>query len=282
MTEHTQRPTRIEAIVSGVIGGSVEGTVGWLITHWTDLNLPLSLVIALPCAAGSVWITWRILKRLSREMANKPAVGRQEQISHPSTTLITSVNDELVGVLNEMGITGCTSQLSSSKYEPLQCMKQAQKSLSFMGILGSKWVIEPATRSEFSKFLTRIQHHGGHIHFLLIQPNGVSFSKLKILREGAISHESLDHFRNLMKTYSCLQVRLYDLLPCFRLVFLDERIAAVSRYKIDKEGYFQSKQGWDAPHIEIDSTAVWSMYQAFELYFQQVWDSSQKLRTNKK
>ena len=48
-------------------------------------------------------------------------------------------------------------------------------------------------------------------------------------------YESIQHFLKLAHEYSCLEVRFYDQIPCFRLVFIDDRIVAVSRYKMDKE-----------------------------------------------
>jgi hypothetical protein len=54
-------------------------------------------------------------------------------------------------------------------------------------------------------------------------------------------------------------------------VFLDNNSLALARYKVDRDGYFQSKYGWEAPHLVFTSQAPWSLYFAFESYYNSVW-----------
>jgi hypothetical protein len=182
--------------------------------------------------------------------------------------------NELNAVLKEMGVVEGTFRLSESRWEPIQCMAQTRRKLRFMGIVGSKWVSQDHVHAEFQQFSRRIQAKNGEIRFLLMNPKGTAISRLRTLRGGALSVESLERFKSLMEEFNCLQVKLCDQMPSFRLVFIDDRIVAISRYKLDKEGYYQSRFGWEAPHLVIDSSAPWSLYDAFECFYDQVWNTS--------
>lgn len=187
--------------------------------------------------------------------------------------------DELVPVLVEMGVRGSASRLLDSLLEPAQCMRQATTSLEFLGLLGSKWVIEPRVRAEFRAFLDRMQTSNGRVQFLLIDPTSQAFRDLAQARGGGISAESLDLFAEFDEAYDCLQVRLSQAMPCFRLVFLDHSRLAVSRYQPDTEGYIASRFGWEAPHLLLTAEAPWSLYSAFALYFEQTWTAARPLQT---
>jgi len=216
----------------------------------------------------------------SIEISQAPHVENLRQLTSPefSSYIKEQVSltqwDELNVVLKEMGIINGTFRLSESNWEPLQCMAQTRRKLWFMGIVGSKWVSQEHVHAEFQQFSRRIQAKNGEIRFLLMNPRGTAISRLKTLRGGALSVESLERFKSLMEEFNCLQVKLCDQMPTFRLVFIDDRMVAVSRYKLDKAGYYQSRFGWEAPHLVIDSSAPWSLYDAFESFYDQVWNTS--------
>lgn len=176
--------------------------------------------------------------------------------------------------LSDLGITGTTSKLTNSQFEPAQCMASASQSLFFMGILGSKWVENLAA---FEEFVAYIQSKNGTVRFLMINPNSQSFIRLRTMRGGNLKDSSSEKFKQLVNDYRCLQVRFYNFIPSFRLIFMDSKLLAVSRYKLDKKGYFQSKQGWDAPHLVVDAASVWSMYEPFLAYYNYIWDSAKDI-----
>jgi len=256
--------SRTDTIVGAVIGAVIQVVLTILLTSTIVPNIITAILIVLPVAIvaflGVQYIYNKWQKTKTSSSTTKPIKIR--------------VNDELIAVMEEMGIAGATTVLSKSKYEPLECMKSARKQLYFMGILGSKWV-DPPILEEFKKFLQRVQRRGGTVRFLLINPNSNAYKQLKSRR--GIRAESLREFRMLCHEFPCLQVRLYNQAPCFRLVFIDDQLLALSRYKMDKEGYFQSRFGWEAPHLVIHAEAPWSLYEAFEMYFQQVWETAQDL-----
>lgn len=184
---------------------------------------------------------------------------------------------ELLSVLQELGIVDCATRLESSRFEPKVCVQTTKRNLAFMGILASKWVEQGHVRGDFENLVKRIQPHDGRVRFLLIDPGSQSFKRLRAQRGGSISTGSISTLRTLTRKYSNFQVRLYDQLPTFRLLFVDEQILALSRYKIDQEGYFQSQYGWEAPHLVIEASAPWTLYDAFAIYFEEIWNRSKPL-----
>jgi hypothetical protein len=186
-------------------------------------------------------------------------------------------SEELLEVLDQIGLVEITGKLSESAFTPDACINSASRSLAFLGVLGSKWVNDPPVRARFSSFLTSVEANNGHVRFCLINPWGPAYKKLHGFRGGQISWESLRHYRDLMQRFKCLEVRLYDALPSFRLIFLDERVCVVARYRIDERGYFASKYGWDAPHLSFSAHADWSLYEPFNSYFGEFWGKARPL-----
>lgn len=264
---------RSETIIGAVIGAIVQVILTILLTSTISPDVLTAVLIALPVAVVA-YVAFRFtFDRWQKRRASQSVPASAVQQTNPLTT-DSVISDDLLVVLEEMGITGATTILTKSRYEPLECIRQTRRKLFFMGILGSKWV-EPQMRDEMKLFLERVHDRGGSVRFLLINPNGRAYRQLKSRR--GITAESLKQFRSLCRDFPCLQVRLYDHVPCFRLVFIDDQLLALSRYKMDKEGYFQSRFGWEAPHLVIRADAPWSLYEAFELHFQQVWDIAQAL-----
>lgn len=257
--------SRTETIIGAVIGAVIQVVLTILLTKTVISNILTAILAVLPVAVGAF---------LGFQFLYNKWEKRKASSSNSTKPAKTRIDDNLLAVIEEMGIAGGTNILTKSKYEPLECMRKTRRKLCFIGILGSKWV-EPQIREEFRGFLQRVQDRSGLVRFLLINPNSKAYEQLKGRR--GINAESLKEFRALCREFPCLQVRLYSQTPCFRLVFIDDQTLALSRYKMDKEGYFQSRFGWEAPHLVINADAPWSMYEAFEIYFQQVWETAQDL-----
>lgn len=271
----------IDNIMGAFIASIVQVVITAVLTTWTQFSILIAIIIALPITI-IIYITLKYLYNRytivrKKDDLSKPQV--KSEFVHPSDIKSPNVQDELITNLKEIGIVNATSQLAETKYEPAQCMKQVRKRLFFMGLLGSKWVTPANVRSDFVLFLKRVQALNGEVRFMLIDPKSQYFKDLMNLRGGALSDDSLKYFLQLSKEYSCLQVRLYNQMPCFRLIFIDDKILAISCYKIEKEGYVQSKFGWSAPHLVIDSNSPWSLYISFELYYGQIWDSAKDIKS---
>lgn len=186
-------------------------------------------------------------------------------------------NSALRVALEDVGLASVTKTLSNSPFTPQKCMETSQRDLSFLGVLGSKWVNDPAVRFSFESFLNKIKSKNGSVRFCLIDPTDTGYKQLHGFRDGKISPESLTHFAKLSEKHDCLTVKLYSSLPSFRVIFVDRSKCVVARYKIDGDGYFQSKYGWEAPHLLFDADAPWSLYDPFERYFESIWESAKPL-----
>lgn len=65
---------------------------------------------------------------------------------------LSAQNQAFLLDLKRLGITGTVNKLSSSRFEPKQCIEETKHTLFFMGILGSKWVKE---KKLFYNFFTK-------------------------------------------------------------------------------------------------------------------------------
>ena len=112
-----------------------------------------------------------------------------------------------------------------------------------------------------------------------MNPHGKSFKQLKTMRGENLIDQSTEIFYDLVDEFSCLEVRFYDFLPCFRLVFIDDKILGASRYKHDESNYLKSNKGWEAPHLVIEADqGEWSLFDPFLSYYETVWDQSKDIK----
>jgi hypothetical protein len=186
--------------------------------------------------------------------------------------------DTLHAVCSILGITTASHlRLEGSHLTPLACIRRTRKRLYFTGVLASKWVIEPAVRSEFSEMLARLDANEGDARFLIINPKGEGFRRLSELRNGRISTESVEPLRRLAKEYPSLQVRVYEGLPAFRIVVIDDDVVSFSPYRLAAAAYLKTDRGWEAPHVALDPLAPYPLAEAFELLFLETWNRSEPL-----
>lgn len=195
----------------------------------------------------------------------------------PNQSSLSNEDNAYLTDLKALGITGTVNKLSSSRFEPEQCIEETKNTLYFMGLLGSKWV---ADKGKFVEFLKKVQSKPhGKVRYLMIDPTGKSFKQLKTMRGENLKDVSTQVFRELVDEFKCLEAKFYDFLPCFRLIFIDNKICAASRYKLDESNYIKSKQGWEAPHLVIDAEqGDWSLYEPFLSYYETIWEQAKDIR----
>ncbi|MGJ4896674.1 MULTISPECIES: hypothetical protein [unclassified Bradyrhizobium] len=178
----------------------------------------------------------------------------------------------LQSLCSMLGITTASQmRLLDSHLTPLACIRRTRSRLYFSGVLASKWVIEPAVRSKFNELLTRLDKDEGDVRFLMINPNGDGFRRLNELREGNISAESIAPMKILAERHRSLQVRLYNGLPSFRIVVIDDDVVSFSPYRLAADAYLASNHGWEAPHVVLDPMATYPLAEAFLLLFNETW-----------
>ncbi len=219
-----------------------------------DYLLPISIASA-PFIFFLVWLDRRIDKASSLlESSFRPNSPQTAPSSVTAAPSVSSQNSSLIQRLGEVGIVEVTDALQGTKYTPQEC-RHTKRSLAFLGILGSKWVND----KNYETFLGRMDATDGTVKFLLINPDGRGYQRLSDVREETINPDSLEKFYALQQRYSVLRVKLYDDLPSFRMIFIDGKELAVSTYKLDKEGHFKSRFGWDNPHLVLDANSPWSL-----------------------
>lgn len=197
--------------------------------------------------------------------------------------------DDLLQLYKNVGIDGCTEELKDTPFEPRQCMRNVNKYLDFMGVGGNKWVDQDDKLELFEDMLNRVQAANGKVRYLLINPNSHGYKALKKLRNNKVPSSSYTTFRSLVEKYNCLEVRLYDDLPSFRLQFVNQEYVAVSRYYIEHELHANKDFGWKIPHIIVRAEKISNiqtgeteysatLYKSFEQLYQYIWERSTDIK----
>lgn len=254
---------RNNAIISAILGAMTQVILTISLEWYTQLSVEVAVIAAVPFALFAFGCIWFLLTRISTSKI-KPK----------------KYSDETLEGLERIGITESTATLSESGYEPVDCFSKTRTRLYFMGILGSKWMSPAHFSDAFRTLLKRVAvKPSGLVRLLLINPKGDAFQNLADLRKGNISTDSFTHYGKLMDDFPCLEVRLYDRMPTFRLVFIDDEKLVVSRYMLDIDGWEKSNYGWDIPQLVIDSRPLYSLYHSFLEYFDQSWAASVDLKS---
>jgi hypothetical protein len=131
-------------------------------------------------------------------------------------------------------------------------------------------------RAAFTRLLERLDHNGGSVQFLLLNPESESYRKFSELRWSAGGVQPVELLRNLSAAHRSFEVRLYDALPTFRIVLIDQSIVSFSPYLMEP-GTDRARTGWEAPHVVLDRTAPWPLARTFETLFAENWRSANPL-----
>jgi DNA-binding SARP family transcriptional activator len=167
-------------------------------------------------------------------------------------------------------------ELRRSKLEPLECISQTVSRLCVAGILGTKWVADSYVRAQFARLLGRLDDEGGSVRFLLINPQSEAYQRFSQLRWSAGDAQPLSMLHSLSADHPSFQVRLYNSLPIFRIVLIDQSIVSFSPYLMTP-GTERARTGWEAPHIVLDRTAPWPLASTFETLFEESWRTATPL-----
>ena len=179
--------------------------------------------------------------------------------------------DELIQTI---GISAASElELRRSKLEPLECISQTVSRLCFAGIQGTKWVADSYVRARFTQLLDRLDDAGGSVRFLLLDPESEAFARFSELRWSERDAQLVGRLRRLNADHPSFQVRLYETLPTFRIVLIDESIVSFSPYLMAR-GTDRARTGWEAPHVVLDRTAPWPLASTFETLFEETWRTS--------
>jgi hypothetical protein len=114
------------------------------------------------------------------------------------------------------------------------------------------------------------------VQFLLLDPESESYRKFSELRWSSGSVQPVEMLRSLSAAHRSFTVRLYDALPTFRIVLIDQSIVSFSPYLMDP-GTDRARTGWEAPHVVLDRTAPWPLARTFETLFDETWRTASPL-----
>jgi hypothetical protein len=182
--------------------------------------------------------------------------------------------DQLVQTI---GISSASElELRRSKLEPLECIRQTVARLRFAGILATKWVADSYVHAEFVRLLERLDNSDGSAQFLLIDPEAESYRRFMRVRWSSGGTQPIDMLRSLSAEHPSFQVRLYDAMPTFRIVLIDQSIVSFSPYLMDPVTD-RARTGWLAPHVVLDRTAPWPLAHTFETLFDETWRTATPL-----
>ena len=167
-------------------------------------------------------------------------------------------------------------ELRRSRLEPLECINQTISRLWFAGTLATKWVADSYVRAELASLLERLDNTGGSARFLLIDPESESYRRFSRLRWSPGGVQPINILRSLSAAHPSFEVRLYDALPTFRIVLIDQSIVSFSPYLMDP-ATDRARTGWKAPHVVLDRTAPWPLARTFETLFDETWRTATPL-----
>jgi len=197
----------------------------------------------------------------------------------PGSRPLMDLLRELINVMSTIGVSTATElRLQGSRMEPKQCIRRVTTRLWFTGVLASKWVIDPAVRSELDDLLTVLDHtEDSDVRFMIMNPSGPGYKRLYDLRNGRLSSEHIPHLARLAKRHSSMRVKVFDHLPTFRILVIDRDVVTFSFYRLDENSYVQSDRGWESPHIVLDPLSPWPLAEAFTGLFAESWESAEDL-----
>lgn len=241
-----------EVILSGIVGSLVQVGLTSLLTCITNVNMLHAILYVFPLTIVIVFLFVYVLAKSNKYVEDSD-------------------------VLSEVGFHSAIPKLKDSEYTPEGCMRLAQSTLYFMGTTGSKWVLTTNVRENFKSFLHSIEGKKGKVKFLLIKPDSGAYRRLKSRRRDALTGSTYEMWKKLSQEFECLEVKVFNHLPCFRTIFIDNSKMVLSRYKLEKNDHIACNSGWDAPHLIFRQKAEWAMYDAFRLYWDEEWRAARDI-----
>jgi len=198
--------------------------------------------------------------------------------STPSVGVSESDRGNLVDLAQLVGLSSNGAlRLRNSRVEPRECIEQTVQRLWFHGIFASKWVADPPICNQFETLLDRLDgDDDAEVHFLLLDPNCESFRRFQSITQTTESPQSFTWLRALSKRHRSFKVRLYDMLPTFRIIVIDDSLVTVAPYLNVPQEWLR-ENGWESPHIVLAPMAPFPLAKSFELMFRENWRRARRL-----
>jgi hypothetical protein len=176
-----------------------------------------------------------------------------------------------------IGLIGADVSISNG-INSAKALDLVSSSLDFLGIGASKLTQET---ENFQGAVDRCDRAGRPIRFLLSSPGSTDLKR--IAQKAGVNNnaykqkvtESLRIIANLkIQRAKNIEVRFYDEIPAFRLMFIDDELCLASHYILGKGDGSQLPQ----LHVvrQIASQDVNSLYFGFHEYFENIWENSKE------
>jgi hypothetical protein len=175
----------------------------------------------------------------------------------------------------KIGLIGADEQTSKG-IDYVKALNLCTTSIDFLGLGAGKLT---ANRNVFENAVDKCDAPGRAIRFLLINP---SHDGLRRIARNAGADESAyqNRVRQSLRIIAYLrndrakniEVRFYDSLPAFRLMFINDEVCLVSHYVLGKG------DGSQLPQLHIikrrPAQDINSLYHGFKEYFEKIWADS--------
>jgi DNA-binding winged helix-turn-helix (wHTH) protein len=211
-----------------------------------------------------------------------PAGASLVDIGPAESTPLMGASDfdrgNLIDLAQMVGLsTNSALRLRNSRVEPRECIEQTVQRLWFQGIFASKWVADSQVRGQFETLLDRLDgDDDASVHFLLLDPDSESFDRFQSITQTAESPESFTWLRAMSKRHRSFKVRLYDFLPTFRVIVIDDSLVTVAPYLNVPQEWLR-EHGWESPHIVLAPMAPFPLAKSFELMVRESWRRARPL-----
>lgn len=186
----------------------------------------------------------------------------REKIANPKILLEASID-------TVTGLIAFYEKLEDSPYYPDKCLPAINSHLDFMGNGASKWTYR-ISEEILENAIKKIEGNNGKARFLILNPFSKHVKDEENRRKIIRSLRRLRDIRRLLSNKNSLEIKVFDHVPQFRLIFIDKRKLVIGHYGGENKG--DSK---NSPLLEFGDNS-WSFYHAFCEYFDKQWNSIKK------
>ncbi|MCX6680093.1 MAG: hypothetical protein NTX42_07000 [Methanothrix sp.] len=175
------------------------------------------------------------------------------------------------------GIEDVVESTVSGKGSASSVLSEANSDFMLMAIAARKWI---DTGALMDKKMRDFGTRRGNLKFLLLNPNSDECKRLSIsqgLNEDHVSDLIIKTLKGLAEKshnkYLNIEIRLYDFMPIFRIVIIDEKTIYLGFYRA-------GTTGGDSFQLILKPVAEQSLYKPIKEYFITVWDSKDTKKVN--